>query len=76
MTRIRRVASLVALVVAVGACIAPASESNADPAFETTTYAPQNRPDVRGTIGAVSAGHPLAAQAGLEVLKDGGTAMD
>ncbi len=75
-SRIPRVASLVALVVAVGACIAPASESNADPAFETTTYAPQNRPDVRGTIGAVSAGHPLAAQAGLEVLKDGGTAMD
>jgi gamma-glutamyltranspeptidase/glutathione hydrolase len=42
----------------------------------TTRYAPQNRPDVRGTVGAVSAGHPLAAQAGLEVLKDGGTAMD
>lgn len=42
----------------------------------TTTFAPQNRPDVRGTIGAVSAGHPLAAQAGLEVLKDGGTATD
>ena len=41
-----------------------------------TTYAPQNRPDVRGTRGAVSADHPLAAQAGLRVLQDGGTATD
>ncbi|MEM7417377.1 MAG: gamma-glutamyltransferase [Gemmatimonadota bacterium] len=53
------------------------SEPAADTAsVATTTYAPQNRPDVRGTIGAVSAGHPLAAQAGLDVLKDGGTATD
>ena len=36
----------------------------------------QNRPDVRGTRGAVSAGHPLAAQAGLQVLKEGGSAVD
>lgn len=42
----------------------------------TTTYASQNRPDVHGTVGAVSAGHPLAAQAGLDVLKRGGTATD
>ena len=42
----------------------------------TTVYAPQNRPDVRGTSGAVSAGHPLAAQVGLRVLQDGGTATD
>jgi gamma-glutamyltranspeptidase/glutathione hydrolase len=46
------------------------------PEVRTTVYAPQNRPDVRGTTGAVSAGHPLAAQAGLEVLKRGGNAMD
>ena len=44
--------------------------------FRTTVYAPQNRPDVRGTRGAVSAGHPLAAQAGLDALKRGGTATD
>ena len=44
--------------------------------FNTTSYAPQNRPDVRGTVGAVSAGHPLAAQAGLDVLKSGGNATD
>ena len=36
----------------------------------------RNRPDVRGQIGAVSAGHPLAAQAGLRVLQDGGNATD
>ena len=42
----------------------------------TTVYASQNRPDVRGQIGAVSAGHPLAAQAGLRVLQDGGNATD
>ncbi len=41
-----------------------------------TVYAPQNRPDVRGTHGAVSAGHPLAAEAGLQVLWEGGTATD
>ncbi len=44
--------------------------------FATTSYAPQNRPDVRGQIGAVSAGHPLAAQAGLRVLQNGGNATD
>ncbi len=43
---------------------------------EVTRYAPQNRPDVRGTVGAVSAGHPLAAQAGLAVLQRGGNATD
>ena len=42
----------------------------------STSYAPQNRPDVRGRIGAVSAGHPLAAQAGLRVLQRGGNATD
>lgn len=39
-------------------------------------YAPTHRPEVRGTHGAVSAGHPLAAQAGLKVLQDGGNAVD
>ena len=44
--------------------------------LSTTVYASQNRPDVRGQIGAGSAGHPLAAQAGLRVLQDGGNATD
>jgi len=69
--------ALLSLLASLGAC-APAEEarSDADDPLVTTVYAPQNRPDVRGTVGAVSAGHPLAAQAGLEVLKDGGTATD
>jgi gamma-glutamyltranspeptidase/glutathione hydrolase len=36
----------------------------------------QNRPDVRGTQGAVSADHPLAAAAGYAVLLGGGNAVD
>ena len=54
------------LLQAVAAAETPAS----------TSYAPQNRPDVRGRIGAVAAGHPLAAQAGLRVLQRGGNATD
>ncbi|MDX1494309.1 MAG: gamma-glutamyltransferase [Longimicrobiales bacterium] len=66
------------LALTVAACGPAAEETPSADAQEvsTTVYAPQNRPDVRGTVGAVSAGHPLAAQAGLEVLKDGGTATD
>jgi gamma-glutamyltranspeptidase/glutathione hydrolase len=55
---------------------APEAGTDAESAPRTTTYAPQNRPDVRGTHGAVSAGHPLAAQAGLRVLQEGGNATD
>lgn len=32
--------------------------------------------DAQGTLGAVTAGHPLAAEAGLRVLDEGGNAMD
>lgn len=35
-----------------------------------------NRPEVRGVQGAVSAGHPLAAAVGLDVLRRGGNATD
>jgi gamma-glutamyltranspeptidase/glutathione hydrolase len=34
------------------------------------------RPDIMGTEGAVSAGHPRAAQAAMEVLRAGGNAVD
>lgn len=36
----------------------------------------QNRPDVQGMTGAVSAGHPLAAAVGYDVLRRGGNATD
>lgn len=47
-----------------------------DPDAEVPVYPATNRPDVRGTKGAVSAAHPLAAQAGLRVLQEGGNAVD
>lgn len=47
-----------------------------EPPPQTVEYAPQNRPDVSGTQGAVVAGHPLAAAAGYEVLRSGGNAVD
>ena len=58
-----------------GASDAAASDADAsDPA--TAVFPATNRPDVRGTWGAVSAGHPLAAVAGIEVLRRGGNATD
>jgi len=70
MGRIRQLIPTLALAT-LSACAAQAG-----PVDRSTTYAPQNRPDVRGSIGAVSADHPLAAQAGLRVLQDGGNATD
>lgn len=37
---------------------------------------PEAGRDARGAISAVTAGHPLVAETGLQVLKDGGNAMD
>ena len=65
---------VVALAMSLTSCTAPDSPDRES--VSSTSYAPQNRPDVRGVNGAVSAGHPLAAQAGLAVLQDGGTATD
>lgn len=80
-----RLAVGVAVVVASGGC-APSSDgpgaSDADAANgdasepATTVFPATNRPDVRGTQGAVSAGHPLAAVAGIDVLRGGGNATD
>jgi len=67
-------AAFAALILTV--CTGPETPSADQETLGHTTYAPQNRPDVRGTRGAVSADHPLAAQAGLRVLQDGGTATD
>ena len=68
--------TFVATLALAAACTTSDARPDDVRTFSTTSYAPQNRPDVRGTTGAVSAGHPLAAQAGLTVLKDGGTATD
>ena len=67
-------AALAALTLTV--CAGPETPPAEQEMEGQTTYAPQNRPDVRGTRGAVSADHPLAAQAGLQVLQNGGTATD
>ncbi|MDE2806049.1 MAG: gamma-glutamyltransferase [Gemmatimonadota bacterium] len=62
-----------------GACETPDSsaQSNAVASRPTDVHFPAtNRPDVRGVTGAVSAGHPLAAAAGYDILRRGGNAMD
>ncbi len=70
-----RTASLATLLLAT-ACSSPDARVESTEHMNTTRYAPRNRPDVRGTTGAVSSDHPLAAQAGLAVLRDGGNATD
>ena len=67
------------LILSAAACGAPADSARTgssaatvgDPVFPAT-----NRPEVRGVNGAVSAGHPLAAATGYDVLRRGGNAMD
>ncbi len=76
-------------VVLLSACVwvAAGCGSAADPARSgagaeaterpgETIFPATNRPEVRGTGGAVSAGHPLAAAAGHDVLRRGGNAID
>ncbi len=70
-----------AAALAVAACAPEATVVEEVPlatasTFSTTHYALQNRPDVRGLTGAVSGDHPLAAQAGLRILQEGGNATD
>ena len=73
--RLRHPIALATMLAVVAACVPDRLPEDTEETM-TTTYAPQNRPDVRGTRGAVSAGHPLAAQAGLAVLQSGGNATD
>jgi gamma-glutamyltranspeptidase/glutathione hydrolase len=44
--------------------------------FPSTAVHPPSRALIRGRAGAVSAAHPLAAAAGVQILKGGGTAVD
>ncbi len=62
----------VALSLVAAAC----GEGGAEGAGVRPSFPETNRPEVRGTGGAVSAGHPLAAAAGHDVLRRGGNAMD
>ena len=65
-------ASLLLLTTACGSADAPGTADGAN----EMTFPTTNRPEVRGVSGAVSAGHPLAAAAGYDVLRRGGNAMD
>lgn len=77
MARFRTSLTTAAVAALATACApSPEAQEGGEPAAETTVYAAQNRPDVRGTHGAVSSDHPLATQAGLRVLQNGGNATD
>lgn len=73
-----------AAALALAACSAPgsggdngtAARDQAGVARTPALLPATNRPEVRGVRGAVSAGHPLAAAAGLDVLRRGGNATD
>ena len=70
--------------LALGSACAPGGPSGAPgaeaavagEAVDPPVFPAQNRPDVRGTHGAVSADHPLAAAVGYDVLRRGGNAVD
>lgn len=67
------------VVVTAATCETPdprAQSSAGGPQSGDVRFPATNRPDVRGITGAVSAGHPLAAAAGHDVLRRGGNAMD
>lgn len=72
----RRLLPLLPLLVTLAQAACTEPPPPADPDAEVPFYPAANRPDVRGTHGAVSASHPLAAQAGLRVLQEGGNAAD
>jgi len=67
------------VLVTAAACETPdprAQLSAGGPQPDDVRFPATNRPDVRGVTGAVSAGHPLAATAGYDILRRGGNAMD
>ncbi len=71
-----RTAALAILILLLTACAGEPPSSQAPSDDAETVFPAQNRPDVRGVRGAVSAGHPLAAAAGYDVLSRGGNAVD
>ncbi len=68
--------ALTLLIALSAACTPEQQATEIVPSFSTTSYASQNRPDIRGMQGAVSSDHPLATQAGLRILHEGGNATD
>ena len=71
----RILAPLCVLAAFAAGCQAPPATAGGGE-VEEPFFPPTNRPDVRGTHGAVSSDHPLATQVGLAVLKEGGNAVD
>jgi gamma-glutamyltranspeptidase/glutathione hydrolase len=67
-----------AIVVGLGACTttSPPPESRQSPPPAATTSAPAPTPAPKLGGYGVSAGHPLAAEAGEQMLERGGTAVD
>lgn len=70
--------ALAALALFITGCAstAPAPPAESHAVARAVEYPAQNRPDVSGLNGAVVAGHPLAAAAGYQVLREGGNATD